>query len=368
MARRKKRTDGRLEKAFRYRGKVYHVYAANAEELSRKEREKRAQLEAGQQVHDDPTLNQYYEHFTEIRRDKVKEATLRVNGILYRKCAAVIPGGLDTPLGDMHIKAITPKDMQQVQNALIREGTNTTTINEAIAHMKHVFGQAVKDETIKRNPCISLTNVKRSEPKARDTIHRALTQEETRAFFEAAKDSYYYNALVMLLLSGLRVGELAALVETDIDYEKGLLHVSRTLTRTEAGAYCIGDSTKTEHGRRDIPLTAEMIRTIRRQKLLNNQIFQGSGAIFRATEGGLLQHWAINLEIKRICKAAGVERFTCHALRATFATRFIEQRPQDYKALSEILGHSDVSITLNLYTHVMKETKITAMNELRIAY
>ena len=57
---------------------------------------------------------------------------------------------------------------------------------------------------------------------------------------------------------------------------------------------------------------------------------------------------------------------TCHALRITFATRFIEQRPQDYKILSDIMGHKDISITLKLYTRVMKENKIAAMNGVNI--
>ena len=77
--------------------------------------------------------------------------------------------------------------------------------------------------------------------------------------------------------------------------------------------------------------------------------------------------YQVNREIKRICKRIGIEKFTCHAFRATFATRFIEQRPQDYKVLSEILGHSNIKITLNLYTHVMKDRKIAAMNAVEIA-
>lgn len=368
MARRKKRQDGRLERAFRFNGKVYHVYGRNAEELSIKEREKRRELEKGFQAHYNPTLNQYYDRFTEIRLDKVKENTLCIDGFLYRCCASVMLPNINKKLGDMHIKDIKPKDLQQVQAILTKGDKSTTTINEAFSHLNHVFREAVKDETIERNPCIAVKRLKRIEPKARDTIHRALTIQETRAFFEAAEGSYYYNALAMMLQTGLRIGELAALTETDVDKQKGLLHVSRTITRGEYGGFFIGDSAKTESGRRDIPLTPDIIRIIQQQKLLNMQMFNGSTTIFRAVEGGLLLHKAMNEEIRKICKAAGVERFTCHALRATFATRFIEQRPQDYKALSEILGHSNINITLNLYTHVMNETKTEAMNGIRIAY
>ena len=80
-----------------------------------------------------------------------------------------------------------------------------------------------------------------------------------------------------------------------------------------------------------------------------------------------MREYTLNREIKRICQSAGIEVFTCHAFRNTFATRFIEQRPQDYKILSELLGHKDVSITLNLYTHVMVDNKVEAMKNISIA-
>ena len=88
--------------------------------------------------------------------------------------------------------------------------------------------------------------------------------------------------------------------------------------------------------------------------------------MFKSSEGDILREYTVNREIKRICKDAGIEYFTCHAFRNTFATRFIEQRPQDYKILSDILGHKDISITLNLYTHVMIDNKVKALKELNI--
>ncbi|MBO7611271.1 MAG: tyrosine-type recombinase/integrase, partial [Elusimicrobia bacterium] len=78
-------------------------------------------------------------------------------------------------------------------------------------------------------------------------------------------------------------------------------------------------------------------------------------------DGQILREYTVNREIKRICNTAGIDVFTCHSFRNTFATRYIEQKPGDYKILSEILGHKDISITLNLYTHVMKENKTKSM-------
>jgi integrase len=109
-------------------------------------------------------------------------------------------------------------------------------------------------------------------------------------------------------------------------------------------------------------------KLIKEQVKQNNAVYGSgwSGPIFQSAEGTLLREYTVNREIRRICKAAEMEYFTCHAFRITFATRFIEQRPQDFKILSEIMGHKDISITMNLYTRVMQDSKIAAMKGIKI--
>ena len=172
-----------------------------------------------------------------------------------------------------------------------------------------------------------------------------------------------------MIQTGIRVGEMGALNQFDVDSREMMLHINKTVTRDEVGAYSIGNTPKTDAGNRDIPLTQQALDSIRAQKALNRLVFGNVvfDTIFRSAEGELIREYQVNREIKRICKRAGIEKFTCHAFRATFATRFIEQRPQDYKVLSEILGHSNIKITLNLYTHVMKDSKIEAMKGVVIA-
>ena len=172
-----------------------------------------------------------------------------------------------------------------------------------------------------------------------------------------------------MIQTGIRVGEMAAISAFDVDSKGNMLHINKTVTKDEIGAYTIGNTPKTDAGNRDIPLTEQALESIKEQKKLNRLVFGNVvfDTVFRSPEGALLREYQVNREIKRICKRTGIEKFTCHAFRATFATRFIEQRPQDYKVLSEILGHSNIKITLNLYTHVMKESKIAAMNAVEIA-
>ena len=370
MAKKKraKREDGRMRSSFTFNGKRYFVYGFSEQELKEKEIEKRSQLKTGVQDHVNPTLNCYYERFTEHRRSKVKESTIRSQSFQFRNCADVEIDNNGMTLGDMRIRDIKPYDLQKVQQSLEKSKRKTETVNNCMDHLKHVFNAAVRDETIDRNPCRCIEHVKRTEKPARDTIHRALSEEETAAFFQAAKDSYYFNACAVMVQTGIRVGELAALMAVDVDIKGKTMHINKTVTKDETGAYVIGDTPKTDAGNRDIPINDQIIRHIRDQRSLNRIVFSDKveKTIFRSPEGALLREYTINREIARICKRAEIDKFTCHAFRATFATRFIEQRPQDYKVLSEVLGHSNTKITLDLYTHVMTDRKVSAMEAVRI--
>ena len=87
--------------------------------------------------------------------------------------------------------------------------------------------------------------------------------------------------------------------------------------------------------------------------------------IFRAPRGGLLGARCVKKDIDELCKTAGIERFTAHAFRDTFATRAVESGMQA-KTLQEILGHADIGITMNLYAHVMENTKRRQMDAVEV--
>lgn len=361
-----KKYNGYLRHTFTHEGKRYYVYGKSAPELLENITKKKQELEEGKQDRYNPRLDEYYEHFSTVRRSEVKEATQRAQRSQYKNVSNVImPNG--ERFGNIRIKDITRRDIETARE-ILREDKTPENINIIIAHLNHVLERAVIDDTIIKNPCKAMKRLKRESIPVNETKHRALSEEETELFFKAAEErhSFYINAFRFMINTGVRVGELGALYKTDID--KSFIHIRRSITRTESGSYKVGENTKTESGARDIPLTPEVIQIIRKQEELNRLIFglRWSGTVFKSAEDDLLKEYTVNREIKRICKSAGIDSFTCHAFRNTFATRFIEQRPQDYKILSEILGHKDISITLNLYTHVMTENKVIAMNNINI--
>ncbi len=167
----------------------------------------------------------------------------------------------------------------------------------------------------------------------------------------------------------MRIGEIAALYESDI-YDD-MIYVRRTVRRTSTGNYIIGDDTKTEHSTRSIPINDNIREILEHQKEINRmidgeEIKSIHETIFKSFQRGILLPFPVGRDIDRICRRAGIERFAFHALRATFATRCIEQGIEP-RTLQELLGHADFGLTMNLYGHVVDNTKTKAMNKIRIA-
>lgn len=368
MARQKKSSKGYYTKTFMYEGKRYFVYGKDQKELLEKTAQRQKELENGTEKRKNPTLQAYYEYFTELRLKEQRESTLRGQKYQFRNIAEVVLES-GQKFGDLKIKDITRRDIENARQILLESGKTPENINICFAHLNHVFENAVLDDTIIKNPCKALKRLKRETAPISENKHRALSEKECIEFMRASesRNSYYHNIFKLMLLSGMRIGEVGALFLKDID--NNFIHIRRTLTRNITGAYEVGEDTKTYSGKRDIPLTPELKKAIKDQRELNIMIFgvENIGKpLFVSPEGDFLREYSVNREIARVCKKAEIEKFTCHGFRVTFATRFIEQRPQDFKILSEIMGHKDISITLNLYTRVMAENKVKAMNELKI--
>lgn len=371
MSRRKKRDDGLMQKFFRVNikgvSKSFIVYGHTEMELLEKEMAKRAEIEKGLETVIDPTVSEYYERWADSRRGIVSEATLRTQDkfmcvILGQRVD--IAGSVVALFGDVKLKAVDINILRSLQAAL-RDGRKSQTVNDYMALVKHLFSDAMKERIIDYNPCVLISNLKRTEEKARDTKHRALTMEETRAFFgcKRCRDSYYYNVFVFALNTGMRIGEIGALKYSDI--RKGNIYVERTITRTETGQYIVGESAKTAAGRRIIPLNKEAAGAVDRQKAMNEMlegcILTSNNLLFPSPERGLLLSTPINRDIKRICKECGVAEFSMHALRDTFATRAIESG-MNPKTLQEIMGHANFNITMSLYGHCLENTKREEMD------
>lgn len=361
----RKRNDGTLEKRFSMNGKRYSVYGKTSKEIAAKEQEMRKQVEAGSYTENrNITLDAYFEEWLAGKRNGTKSNTLKTYTSHYRN-------HISKRLGKRKIQTIERREVIMFQNEISKELAYTTA-NMVMKTLNIILNDAKSDEIIIKNPAENIRALKNGGAEANETYHRALTEEEQVAFMQEAQSEYYYEFMALLLCSGMRSGEAAALTWKDIDYNQNVIHITKTLTYTEDGKAYIGDSPKSEAGKRDIPLTDTMKAILQRQRTKNGNIVPvNSRNVFTAVYGGVMNSHAINRAIvstlKRLDgKGVHIEHFTAHAFRDTFATRFIEQGGQP-QTLKTILGHSSLAMTMDLYSHVLPNTKQKEMDNIRIA-
>ena len=354
-----RRKDGKIMYRFTIEGKRYTVYGATVKECREKELLKREEVAAGlYRSGKTLTVKEYAERWIEGKRGTVKETTIRLNRILVNRITETAIDRAGTLFGALKIDQVEPQNIRDLQAAL-KADLCTRTINDITALLKSMFNSAVHERILLWNPAAGIKPLKRTEERARDTIHRALTREDTRDFLKAAADSWYYPLYVFLLNTGLRIGEAGAL--TAADFTRQRVKVCKTITRTECGGYRIGTEAKTAAGMRYVPLSEAARAALDDQKAINaairgDRIIELQRPVFTAPRGGLLKSECINKDIEKTCRAAGVDRFSVHAFRDTFATRCVESGMPP-KTLMEILGHSDINMTLGLYAHAMDDTK-----------
>lgn len=371
------RSDGRIVNRFTIEGKRYSVYGASVKECRDKEIQKRDQIKAGIATKGkDKTVSTYFNEWISAKEGTVKPTTIRTDRVLLNRMAMTPIDNAGTMFGALKLSKVETSNVRALQNALqkelryrtdkgakkTRKGMTTRATNDSIRLLKAVYKSAIAERLINWNPVDTVKPIKRTEERARDTNHRALTKEETAVFLECAKarNSWYYSLYVFLLNTGARLGEAGALLPSDIG--KDGITIRRTITRTEDGGYMIGHDTKTSAGIRFIPIMGDAVTALDNQRKANTVIAGGKvielgKPIFRSPRGSLLKSANVNYDISNICAEAGIEKFCCHAFRATFATRCVESGMPP-KTLMSIMGHSDISMTLTLYAHCEDETKI----------
>ena len=346
-----RRSNGKLEYRFFVEGKRFSVYGATQKECKQKETEKREQLKNGiYKSSKSLTVQEWLLRWLDRREKKVKSQTIRVyRKLINRMCKQRIDE-VGSTFGEIKLVKLEADNIRDMQNMILKD-VKTRTANDCISLLKKALTAAVDDRILPYNPASGVERVKRTEVQVRDTIHRALSSSEVDSFFQAAENSWYYWLYEFLLNTGLRIGEASALTVTDI--KDGTISINKTVARTEIG-YEISKQAKTEAGTRIVPLLPEAWNAVNQQSRINRIVFRkenSSKPIFRLPKGGIIRPDRVNDDIKHICDEAGIERFSCHAFRATFTSRCVQQGKIPVVELMKILGHKDVQMTLGLYAH-----------------
>lgn len=354
----RQRSDS-FEGRFCYQYKEYVVHGRTITETQKAMNDLKYKLEHGIFVETQKvTLAEWYRTWMEqYKKNQVKIGTY-TNYDKYFECA------IKDRLGDKRITDIRGEHIQKLYNDLNKEGYALSSIKIIAAVLNGCMNQALRNGLIERNP-VKLAELPRQKEKEERI---AMTKEQQALFMEYSKQSYLYNLFAVMLRTGMRSGEIRGLKYTDIDKQKNVIHVQRTLKYIEGIGY-IEDTPKTKTSKRDIPLTSDILEFLEAQRnYWGFKVTKIDGYLFCTENGDPLGRERLQGEIDRTIKrirAAGHDfpRITPHVFRHTFATRAIEagMPPQ---VLKTILGHSSLAMTMDLYSHVLPDTKANEMEKI----
>lgn len=269
------------------------------------------------------------------------------------------------PTCQKNITDIKSADIQSYFNTL--KDYSNSTIKKIAEQFSQAFELAINKGYIIRNPMCDVIKPKSTKP---TKIVRALEIEEQQALTDYLisvpiyQEPYKVAYLIQMYL-GLRIGETLALRSTDINLQKNLVSVNKTLTRDRNNKVIMGKATKTYAGIREVPIPSFIRNEIMSQMQLaeNNKDKQ----LFLDTNGNYVRPTTANDKLKNILNKLGIEDISSHSLRHTFGTRCIEAGIRAV-ALQRLMGHTDVSVTLNNYTTVFNKYKESELEKVNNYY
>ena len=368
------RTDGKyLYKYVDAFGNTKYVYAwrlTPTDPTPKGKREKLSLRELEQQIRRDiedgidstgkkMTLCQLYAK-QNAQRANVKKSTQRQRKQLMRLLQ-------EDKLGARSIDSIKPSDAREWALRMQENGFAYSTISNHKRSLKASFYIAVQDDYVRKNPF----DFKLSEVIENDTKPKVvLTEGQKQSFLTFIRTDHvyhrYYDDVLILLKTGLRISELCGLTVADIDFKNEVVSIDHQLLKSKEQGYYI-ETPKTKSGTRQVPLSKETIRAFQRvfKKQPKSQPIEIDGYsrflfVNRKGKPKIALDYS-NLFARMVKKYNKHHRnnplphITPHTLRHTFCTR-LAGKNMNPKDLQYIMGHSNISITMNWYAHASIDT------------
>lgn len=326
------------------------------------------------------TLNSFWDEYIAMKHE-LKDSTRSNYIYMYDKY-------IRPEIGQKNITVIKYSDVKKFYMTLIYEKgfkPNSMEIVNTILHP--VFTSAVRDGYIRLNPSDGvMAEIKKSHAWEKPKRH-ALTERQQELFVNFTAQSHQYShwlpLITTMLGTGCRIGEILGLRWEDCDFEQNIISVNHTLIYrkfTDEPCHYAVTTTKTKAGERIIPMLADVkdaLKTEYKQQIedgFNESVIDGySGFIFKSRYNTVLSPHGVNRVLDRIIKAYNTQEeqtakrerrkpellphFSCHNLRHTFCTRFCENET-NLKVIQEIMGHADITTTMDIYNEATKEKKM----------
>ena len=280
----------------------------------------------------------------------------------------IIEKRLKVKLGEYELDELTPLVLQRYITELIESGNMKTgkglaanSVNGIITVIQNSLKLAYALGTIKE---YAADKIRRPKTKEKEVTCFTLSEQKKIERAALAGKKTKWLGIVVCLYTGLRIGELLALEWKDVDFQKGMLTVSKSRHegKDENGRYAhIVESPKTVSSGRCIPLPKQILCELRMLKRKSRSAY----VISNGERSIPVRSYQRSFE--RLLKKLDIPHKGFHALRHTFATRALECG-MDVKMLSELLGHKDPAVTLRRYVHSLMEQKKEMMNKVGNTY
>lgn len=291
------------------------------------------------------TINQITEEWKEEKKKYVKKST-------YAAYQLLIQNHIKPYFGDLY--EVNEEKVQQFVFDKLDAGLSEKTIRDIIIVLKMILKFGIKNGYLEYIQ-IDAKFPSKQEKKNLDVLSKA----DQKKFMEHLRNNFTFKNLgiFICLSTGMRIGEICGLRWCDVDTAEGVIKVRHTLQRIyiiegeTRHTELLLDTPKTANSVRDIPMSSELLKMLKSlNKVVNENYYVISNDI-KPIEPRTYRNY-----YKKLCKQLDIPELKFHGLRHSFATRCIESKA-DYKTVSVLLGHSNISTTLNLYVHPNKEQK-----------
>ncbi len=317
----KKRADGRLVKTLTdENGKRIFFYGKTEREINKKILSYHSREEQGS----------LFAEISDAWWDEAEPALAFQSVRTYRQAKR----RADAYFGEKPIRTILPKDVIRFLAKVAEQGYAQKTVTNQRMVLSLIFSYAVKENAVSINPCASVRI-----PKNLSKTKRTSASLDDENIIRTSADVWLFPFFA--LMTGMRKGEILALTWGDIDFENNTIHVTKSVYHE--GDRALIKEPKTKSGTRTVPLLAPL-----KEKLLQIENRSSSLYIFSDTGEAPLSNRRFLTLTKHFKEATGTTA-TAHQLRHSFAT-FAFECGIPAKSIQEILGHSQVSTTLDIYT------------------
>lgn len=360
------RKDGRYCGRYTDRfGQRVTIYDKNLAEIKKKFRAEQVANDTGTNViNNNITLDEWFEYWMETYKSGKRNTTQ--HNIRYEY------GYVKDTLGKLKLSELNIATIQREINKLRTNSIQTLTLRV----LKDMLERAVENEVLIKNPAKKVQITKSDK----ETEIRVLTQKEQQIFLEKAKDYKCYLGIVIMLRTGMRIGELLGLTWDNIDFKNRVIHVEKTLSIVYVNKKRTFEfhPPKTKSSKRTIPMTSDVCTAFKRQFVNKQDIIKAGIQPLKGFENLVFvtrSNWpvdmstfrsstkTISLMINEEHPELNFKPVHPHTLRHTFATRWIEEKG-DIKVLQQILGHSSAKMTMDIYCHTTPDMIISEIEKM----